>query len=252
MRDVFGEWYSDGDDERRDFVTKARIALDANVLLGLYRISKESREKILVQLERDDIRPRLFLPYRAGFEYHRQRLSVAADHAKQYTRATNIISGVKGKGVNSQLLQELRAAIREVKDTGVQKRLLDAADTAFKEAATTIDGAIRAERESNILHPKQIQTDDPIRDRIEKLFTDAGQIGRRRTSTDLRAWEDQARARLAAAMPPGTGVDESKRDGGIGDPLIWMEMMDLARAVEQDVLFVSDDMKADWRQIVDD
>lgn len=31
-----------------------------------------------------------------------------------------------------------------------------------------------------------------------------------------------------------------------------MEMMDLARAVEQDVLFVSDDMKADWRQIVDD
>lgn len=203
MRDVFGEWYSDGDDERRDFVTKARIALDANVLLGLYRISKESREKILVQLERDDIRPRLFLPYRAGFEYHRQRLSVAADHAKQYTRATNIISGVKGKGVNSQLLQELRAAIREVKDTGVQKRLLDAADTAFKEAATTIDGAIRAERESNILHPKQIQTDDPIRDRIEKLFTDAGQIGRRRTSTDLRAWEDQARARLAAAMPPG-------------------------------------------------
>ena len=252
MRDVFGEWYSDGDDERRDFVTQARIALDANVLLGLYRISKESREKILVQLERDDIRPRLFLPYRAGFEYHRQRLSVAADHAKQYTRATSIISGVKGKGVNSQLLQELRAAIREVKDTGVQKRLLDAADTAFKEAATTIDGAIRAERESNILHPKQIQTDDPIRDRIEKLFTDAGQIGRRRTSTDLRAWEDQARARLATAMPPGTGVDESKRDGGIGDPLIWMEMMDLARAVEQDVLFVSDDMKADWRQIVDD
>ena len=62
MREVFGEWYTYGDDERGDFVTKARIALDANVLLDLYRISKESREKILAQLERDEIRPRLFLP----------------------------------------------------------------------------------------------------------------------------------------------------------------------------------------------
>ena len=252
MREVFGEWYTYGDDERGDFVTKARIALDANVLLDLYRISKESREKILAQLERDEIRPRLFLPYRAGLEYHRQRLSVADDHAKQYASATSIITRVKKNGANSPLLRELRTAVEGVKDTGVQKRLLDAVDAAFKTAATEVEEALRTERESNILHTKQIQATDPIRDRSEKLFTDPGQVGRRRTSTDLRAWEDQARARLAAAIPPGTGADEAKQDGGIGDPLIWMEMMDLAKTDEQDVLFVSNDMKADWRHIVDD
>ncbi|MBN0974156.1 MULTISPECIES: PIN-like domain-containing protein [unclassified Gordonia (in: high G+C Gram-positive bacteria)] len=253
MREVFGEWYpADGDDERRDFVTTARIALDANVLLDLYRISKESREKILAQLERDEIRPRLFLPYRAGLEYHRRRLTVAAEHAKQYSRATTLISGAKKNGAHSPLLQDLRAAVKDVKDTEVRERLLDAIDKAFKEAATAVSEALRTERESNILHPKQIQITDPIRDRIDKLFTDPGQIGKRRTATDLQAREDQARARLAAAMPPGTGADESKRDGGIGDPLIWMEMMDLAKTDEQNVLFVSNDMKADWRQIVDD
>ena len=250
MREVFGEWYpTDDDDEHRDFVTTARIALDANVLLDLYRISEDSREKILSQLERDAIRPRLFLPYQAGLEYHRNRLTVADEHADQYRKATSLVNGVMKNGANSTLLRDLGDAVNNVQDREVVERLLDVVNKAFREAAASVGRAIDEERTQNILYSKRIHTEDPIRDRIEKLFADAGQIGQRRTSTERREWEDQARARLAAAMPPGTGVDESKRDGGIGDPLIWMEMMDLARAVGQDVLFVSNDMKADWRQI---
>ena len=249
MREVFGEWYPADDDEHRDFVTTARIALDANVLLDLYRISKDSREKILSQLERDEIRPRLFLPYQAGLEYHRNRLKVADEHADQYRKAASLITGVKKNGANSTLLRDLGDAVNKVQDREVVERLLDVVNKAFREAAASVDRAIDEERTQNILYSRRIHAEDPIRDRIEKLFADAGQIGGRRTSTERRAWEDQARARLAAAIPPGTGADESKRDGGIGDPLIWMEMMDLARAVEQDVLFVSNDMKADWRQI---
>ncbi|WP_429472754.1 PIN-like domain-containing protein [Paraburkholderia sp. WSM4175] len=62
---------------------------------------------------------------------------------------------------------------------------------------------------------------------------------------DLAKYRKWALERIKAGIPPGT-EDTKKPDGGVGDALIWKEVINLAKTEKSPIVFVSDDQKEDW------
>lgn len=77
MRQIFPEWYAPSEVELGSLLETATIALDANVLLDLYRVSTSQRDQILDLLNQENVQPRVWMPYQAALEYQRSRLKVA-------------------------------------------------------------------------------------------------------------------------------------------------------------------------------
>ncbi|MBM4490568.1 hypothetical protein GS471_21550, partial [Rhodococcus hoagii] len=69
MKDVLHEYYDHSDDELRAFLQVGTIAVDANVLLSLYRVSQQQRDQIFDVLEK--VSARVFVPYQVALEYQR-------------------------------------------------------------------------------------------------------------------------------------------------------------------------------------
>lgn len=243
MRNVFSEWYWLEEEDLQHFVRSATIALDANVLLDLYRHSKATRESVLEAFFTDDVRHRLFLPYQAGLEYHRNRLSVAYEHDEKYRE---IISQLDpSQSSKNQQFGSLVRTLRKVRDEDVRGRLIHVTEASISKACKKIRKAVKEARALNVLDPDKLQTSDPIRDRLEELLAEAGQIGEHPSSKVRESRIKKARKRLETNRPPGL-EDAGKADGGIGDSLIWMELLDRAKTGDCDVLFVSNDVKKDW------
>jgi hypothetical protein len=68
------------------------FALDANVLLNLYRYSNDTSNDFIALL--DQIKDRLFLPHRSGYEYHRNRLDVISKERQNYETTIKNIDNI--------------------------------------------------------------------------------------------------------------------------------------------------------------
>ena len=239
MREQFREWYSPNDDDLKEFVTAGKIVLDANVLLDLYRYSAAMRARLLDELSRDQIRPRLFLPYQSGFEYHRNRLKVATDHEDHYNAVLAAVDAL-GQGVTK--------AAEQLRDEHVHAALTKQFNKAIRKAQKSIRDAVVAEQELNVIPAADLRVQDPIRDRIEELLTDQGQVGNAPEPDVAATWTKdwEAAADLPDDMKPPGYKDGKKKDNGHGDYFIWQEMKGLASISDSPVLFVSGDDKADW------
>lgn len=69
------------------------FAVDANVLLNLYRYSQVTRQELEKAL--DSVKERLFIPHQAAREFLKNRLGVTAGQAEEYTRAIKTIRDLK-------------------------------------------------------------------------------------------------------------------------------------------------------------
>lgn len=247
MRDAFSEWYWVDDNEIADFVVRGRIVLDANVLLDLYRYSEARRTALMNALEQEEVRSRLFLPYQAALEYHQNRMKVAYDHDNEYAKVAKLLDAMEVVVPLDATLD----AVSKIRDPGVSSHLDTAIQEAFEnalsEARRRATQHIQEERGKNVLPPGDLRLTDPIRDRIERLFRDDGQLGSKPTPEREQALQESWKARKDAKppRPPGT-KDTGKTNGGRGDFHIWEEMKQLATDSSLPVLFVSADDKEDW------
>lgn len=85
--------------------------------------------------------------------------------------------------------------------------------------------------------------DDPILKRVTTII--GKDFGKHPGDDNLAAAREVALKRIAARVPPGY-MDDTKADGGIGDPLIWMELVRLAVLRQLPIIFVTSENKEDW------
>lgn len=92
------------------------------------------------------------------------------------------------------------------------------------------------------VHVKQWTWNDPVSLIYAEIFTDE-------TILDLTIEQDKVKKdldyRYAHKIPPGY-KDQGKEDDGIGDLLVWLTILDVAKTKNQHVVFVSGDEKPDW------
>jgi hypothetical protein len=213
---------------------EAVVAIDANVLLDLYRFRPQTSRDLMKTLK--SLGDRLVVPHQALREFwrHRQRsqgsprgaTKVATDALTKSARSTAaaLDTWAKAVGVDGDELFDLCVRVDDFFETliGDLQQVLEDAD---------------AERGG-----------DPILEQLEELLA-----GRVTSPLDHEEWTQcvaEANRRIEAEEPPGyedaDKQDSDSPDGGAGDYLVWYQATRYAKEKTQDLLIVTRDQKDDW------
>lgn len=228
MRNIFNGYYRPSDQQFEELWRKGTIALDANVLLNLYRYSTDTRDRLIATLR--EFKQRLWLPHQAAFEFHRNRLPVAFEQLDAYEKL-----GVLLESHKSELKKKLGDFKRHplIRVEALASRLERGFDSALK----TID-------EHRLKHPSPTD-DDSILNAITDLFD--GRVGDPYGDERLAKIYKEGELRYAKLKPPGYKDAQTKKDDGkFGDLIIWFQMIDFAKQTNMPIILVTDDVKEDW------
>jgi hypothetical protein len=223
------------DAEVDDALAAAVVAIDANVLLNLYRFREQTASDLLKVLER--LGDRLIVPHQALREFwrHRQRSpasprAATATAEEALTRATSTLSRTletwgKQVGLAADELTTLLARVE-----------------AFGAELQTNLGAVYGDTGARRPH------DDPILAKLEELL--AGRVTEPLSAEDWNECVAEARRRIEAEEPPGYR-DRAKEggetpEGGAGDYLVWYQATRHAAKADRDLVIVTADEKEDW------
>lgn len=225
---------SPGDIEKA--LKEGMLALDANVLLNLYRYNEQTVSDLLSVAEAAG--QRLFIPHQIVREFWRNRQSVIASRGTAFKDT----QGALGKNETSTTDAISRWA-KSVALPEDQRQSLTAKVATFYEQL----------RESVVDQPAQVNThaptdDDALLGKIEKLLDDC--VGSALSDDDWKDAVEEGARRVENSIPPGyMDVDKLESDleeGASGDYLIWHQLLLEAAERKIDLVMVTTDTKEDW------
>lgn len=234
MRDVFSEYYRLTDEAISENWKTGLFVIDANVLLALYRVSKESREDLLRALE--GVKNRLWMPYHAALEYQRNRLLVIRDQKNLLPELTKKIEAFL-----SDLQRGLAgpAAIRPGGELEPVFKSLNECNRHLQKLAS---------------QQADVHEADLIRDQIDALLD--GRVGQRPGQAEIDEIDKEGSARYAGEIAPGfkdavkvgTFVGQGIRyQTKYGDLYLWKQTLEHVRVTSTKALFfITNDTKEDW------
>ena len=249
MRDNFSSHYTPDDSAFERLWALGLIALDANVLLNLYRYPATARDELLLTLER--YKDRLFVPHQVAVEYHRGRLGVIAFQRKRAHEVKEVL-----RNAETRLREDLRKLQLERRHSSISiqpfLQRIESEFAAFKE--------LIQQGESG--HP-QVVGCDLIRDRLDTILD--SRIGTPFSQSELDKVYIEGKQRYNDNRPPGYGDSSKGRseqsvyyasnlriERQFGDLIVWKQIVKAAAERKATyVMFVTDDEKDDWWEIVD-
>lgn len=231
MKTTFVGWYAKSPEQLRDLWDVALIVPDTNILLHLLRHSAEVRGQLMDVFERN--KASLWIPYQVGIEFQRRRLDVQQHALDAYDRLgtdlTKFVNQAKD-GINQYRAHPVIDIERELS-------ALDVFQGDFQQRITAAKAQHSAE-EFNASFAK-----------VTELFE--GKVGEKPSAERIAAIYKEGNDRYAKKIPPGFEDVKKAAEGGdkFGDLVIWMEMIEKAKADKRPIIFVTDDGKSDWWHI---
>jgi hypothetical protein len=202
------------------------FAVDANVLLNLYRYSTETRKELENALA--SIQGKLFVPHQAAREFLKNRLSVTAAQADEYTKAVRTITDLASTLQN----KKKHPFLPETELPG------------FKAQVDKLVKLLEQQRETLLNR----MTKDEILEFIQGIADKrTGQPFAEDALVELAA---EGERRYTAETPPG--YKDGKKDSSgdpyrkFGDLIVWKQLIAKAKAENRSLIFVTDDKKEDW------
>jgi len=202
------------------------FVLDANTMLAPFLVGKDSLQDVAAVLKQLVEKDRLFLPEQAIREYARHRAAKIAD----------------AYGHIKQCLSEIPQKPKEIKIPMFENL---AAYKSAVESSEKVVATIKEFKAQLHLLEQEVRNwnwNDPVSKLYGELFAPTHIISHGKNHEELSA--DLAH-RVTHGIPPGF-MDKSKDDGGIGDILIWHSILKLGKDRHQNVIFITNDGKADW------
>lgn len=227
MKSKFPGYFKLTQKEIDELWANAIIALDANILLNLYRYSDETREDFFKIFEK--IKERVWIPNQAAFEFFNNRLTVISQQEKAYEEAISSLNDIESEFKNSR------------QHPFLSKKLLSRFSKLTKEICTQLNS-------NKEFHNKRIYDDD-ILDKIESLFD--GKVGDEFTNEELENIYTEGEKRFSKKIPPGY-KDANKKDELednqriYGDFIVWKQIVSRSKDISKGVILVTDDRKEDW------
>jgi hypothetical protein len=213
---------------------EAVVAVDASVLLNLYRFRpKTSRDLIKILRGVGD---RLVVPHQALREFWRRRQRTQDSPAGATKVATDALDKSE-RSIKDALVTWARAV-------GADDEELD--DIIIRVEISLED--VRRELQSVLPDASPEGDEDPILEQLEEIL--AGRVTSPLAPEDWAERVAEANRRIEAKEPPGY-MDADKQDGdlpegGAGDYLVWYEAILYAKELARDLLIVTSDQKEDW------
>lgn len=226
MRSIFPGHFRPSADGFRSLWSDCVFAVDANVLLNLYRYSPETR----TELERTlaSVRDRLFVPHQAAREFLKNRLGVTVGQAEEYTKAMKAIS-------------DLSATLSNKKK---HPFLPEAELPKFNSQVGKLVEQLESQR--TLLLNRLIN--DEILEFVESIFE--GRTGSPFDDATLKSLTADGDLRYQSEIPPG--YKDGKKDASgdpyrkFGDLIVWKQLIAHAKTEGKPIVFITDDKKEDW------
>jgi PIN like domain len=203
------------------------FALDASFLLSLYRYSPKTTKNLLSTL--NGLRTRLWLPYQAGLEFHRNRLQVISSHEHAYGPLINRIRKEKNQII--EILQPLNR--HPYIDEG---KHIESISRAIENIVTEIE-------ENRDSHPRIAENDNVLRRLTEILDK---RVGPPFSEQEIEQIKREGEKRFKNMIPPGFADEKKEANNKFGDLIIWKEIVKKAASEKRGIIFVTDDRKEDW------
>lgn len=233
MRTLFREYFKLSDSETKDIWERAIFSVDANVLLNLYRYTKDTQEKIFNVLTLLAKGQRLWISYQVASEFLKNRLTVIKDQEKAYPK---LIESLKKH--QTTIDDELKVYKRH--SYLVYENLIGPINEAFE---TVIKGIQEFQTE----HPN-LYSSDSIQEKVIDIFD--GKVGAEPDHNEYEAIFKEGKERYSKKIPPGYADLEDKKNRPekslYGDLIIWKQLIGYAKSNKNDIIFVTDDLKEDW------
>jgi len=222
MKDRFHGYYRPTDEEFDALWEDAVIVVDANVLLNLYSYSHETREEFLQLLR--DMSERVWLPYQAAAEFHKNRCRIILKEARRYR----------------EVIRTLQSTVSDLQATKHHPFIDTGLLANFEALSLKIEKTLNAGEQSH----KSLLRDDPVRDCLTDIY--AGRAGEPLSKEELAMIYAEGETRFANKIPPGYEDSMIQAPDKFGDLVIWKEIISISRKANKGVIFVTDDAKEDW------
>lgn len=227
MKNKFPGYFKHTDSEINELWEKALFTLDANILLNLYRYSDETKEDFLKILSK--LKDRIWIPHQSAQEFFDNRLNVISQQEKSYEDAISALNSMEKEFKNSR------------QHPFINDRLLNRFSTLSKEICEQLSV-------SKEFHNNRI-LDDDILAKIQELFEN--KVGDEYNEEDLGKLYKEGEYRFTNKIPPGY-KDLNKKDDAscdtrkYGDFIVWKQIIDKSKEINQGIILVTDDRKEDW------
>jgi len=201
--------------------------LDTNILLAPYNAGSGSLVKIIDILSRLKVENRLFIPEQVIKEFVKNRPKKISE---VYGKVENIKNNLpKIQKINLPVLEK-DSICKDIED------LYKEIGEKKKEINGKLNDLQRKIRDWN--------GNDPVSLSYNELITKAIVIQHSFSKEEINS---RLKIMSEHKIPPGY-MDSKKDDGGIGDVLIWLSILDLGKKDNCNIVLVTNDEKADWYQ----
>lgn len=218
------------------------LALDTNVLLNVYRYSPEFSEFALECLKA--VSDYIVLPATVELEYRRNNRAAFSSMEKRFAEIGKATEE-QIKNAKTKILDSCSNLIRlqypDVVDlkTSLSEKLdaVQAALDSYLEDHTALDLIQHSWGGTDLLAP----------------FVQSLKVMPALTQGEIYKWCDEGESRYKKEIPPGF-KDAKQKDGvrKYSDLILWKEMLKYAKSHGKSIIFVTDDVKADWWEAKDD
>src|SRR5215208_3855134 len=197
MKETFRGYYRPSDEEFKSLWENCLFIPDANVLLNLYRYSKETTDDWLRVFRK--IADRLWIPHQAALEFQERRLGVMAEQVKRYGEVRKVVEAVQ-----ENLQTELDSLQLRKRHSAIDPdELLGQVDNLFG----SFQGRLKELEQSQ----PNVHEEDTLRNEIDSLFE--GKVGPPpRSQKDLEGLYEEGDLRYQNKRPPGY-MDAAKKVG---------------------------------------
>lgn len=227
IEELFVGWYDYDVDEYSSLINNSKISLDTNVLLNIYRYSKETSDKTLYLLNK--IKDRLIFSYYVAFEFTKNRKKVESASIEEYK---NYQSKIESK------YEEIINELKKISNNKLAKKdkLIESVIKNKEKVLQNFDSSIDKKMEV---------FKSGLEKEICQLFE--GKIIDKYSDIEFESIKAEGIRRQKNQIPPGY-KDEEK--GENGDYYIFKQLIDYSKNNDIDIIFVTDDVKEDMFQTI--
>lgn len=210
------------------------ITFDANVLLDIYRVDKETRLEIKTSIAQ--FKKNLWISHQASYEFLKNKNQVEIKSKNIFAQYVKTLNDESGK------------FIEKIEDFQTKNRI------NIKQIKNKVEEYTSCIREKT----KQISTDfDNLRDTYKDEFNKEEilewifdifdeKVGEPFPSDTLESLYDEAKQRIADNIPPGYEDDGKDGTNRYGDFLLWKQLLHKSKHENKPIVFVTSEKKEDW------
>ena len=206
------------------------FALDTNVLLNIYRYESATRDDLFRVLRH--LRGRVWVPFQVAQEFYANRVDVIREQSAKF----------------DQLSKTVEAVLTSLNDGAFKKSGFLRVTEVDGLLQPAIANALQFIGQQRAAHPDLIKEDPYLETLVEII---AASLGKAPSADATKKGSGEAQGRIDRKQPPGYRDEKKPAPDRYGDVFIWFELLQLAQDRKRPVVFVTDDDKDDWWQIVD-